>query len=50
MTVAVICDETVHLPETRSINPNNKTNYRLTAVNLLANACLLLLLVILAKY
>lgn len=50
IVVATICDETVDWPKTTSINLNNKTNFQLTAIDLLATACLLLLLVIVAKY
>lgn len=50
IVVAAICDETVDSPKTTSINLNNKTNFQLTAIDLLATTCLLLLLVIVAKY
>ena len=45
----VSCDETEDTPETTSINRNDKTNYRLLTVILLAIACLLLLVAI-VKY
>ena len=48
--VVVTCDEIIHTPENISINPNDKANYWLIAVVLLAIACLLCLVIIVVKY
>ena len=48
--IVVKCNEFVDTVKTAYINPNDKTNHWLTAVALLAVACLLLLVVIVVKY
>ena len=48
--LVVTCDEIVESPGITLINPNNKTNYWLVVLGLLAITFLLLLVVITVKY
>ena len=48
--ILVICNKIVDMPETASINPNDKTNYWHIAVALSAIVCLLLQMVIAVGY
>ena len=48
--IVVNCNEFVDMAKTAPVNPNDKTNYWLTAVALLAIACLLSLVVIIVTY
>ena len=45
-----LADDVADMSETMSINPNDKTNYWLMAVILLASAWLILLVVIIVEY
>ena len=48
--LVVICDRTMDMSQTKSINPNDKTNYWFITVVLIAVVCLLLLVVIVDKW